>query len=485
MTLFLLAACNGVSLDVDPEDTDLVVDDTGSDDTGDTEVEDTGDPIVYDCSNLPELPTQFTLLEGFTGAEDFAFDGEGNLVSVDQYGNLVGISYEGDKEVISPGFGTTAGTHYTSEGHLAIADVDRGRIVLVDPEGNSDTLISGLLYPNGVTVDNEDWVYFAEHDAGQVRRVHPETGEDETLATGLMNPNGLAFSTDWQTLYVGSFGGGTVHAIDRDGDGWSTRLFAEVETDVTDPCIELSEGSSCFIPITGGLGVCDDAVCEADRDRAACDALDEGDICTTMRLETEVESLCAVDDEGLYCPRLEKQRVASCDGKQKWASCQIGQAWGYCVDTWEEVMACITDNEQWTHMKQPCADLAIGDACVSQMPTGPYEGTCEDYSDWGYGVICENPFMWGETGGLDGLNVDACDNVYVTEYVLGNIYRFDSDGGNQQVVAETGSFWIPNMHWGSGIGGWKKDVLYVMDRESFGVFALEIGVPGGPLAYTP
>ena len=483
--MWMLLACSGVVLDDAPQDTDAVdteVLDTGE--TGDTGGE-TGEPIEYDCSNLRELPADFTVLYGFTGSEDFAFDDQGQLVSVDFNGNLVGITQDGDQSVIAPGFGWTAGTHYTSEGKLAIADVDRGRIILVEPNGSSDTLMSGLAYPNGVTVDHEDWVYVAEHDAGRVRRVHVSGGPDEIIAEGLMNPNGLAFSTDWQTLYVGSFGGGTIHAIDRVGDEWETRLFAEVETVVQDPCVELDDGTSCYVPVTGGIGVCEQATCEPDRDRTACEGLNEGDDCSTVRLDAAIESTCAVDDGGLYCPRLEKRRVAVCDGKQKWATCQMDSDWGYCVDTWEGMLACITDGEQWAHLKQPCEDKAVGDECISNMPTGPYSGECADYSDWGYGVICDHPFLWGDSGGLDGLNVDACDNVYVTEYVLGMIWRFDPDGQNQQAVADTGSFWIPNMHWGLGFGGWKRDVLYVMDRESTGVFALEVGVPGGPVAFDP
>ncbi len=483
MIFSLLLACDPVTLPTDDtDDTDVSVDDTT--DTVDTQ-EETGEPLVYDCSALPELPVQATLIDGFTGAEDFAFDGEGYLVSVDQHGNLVRINLDGDKELLVPGFGVTAGTHYLSTGELIIADVDRGRLIKVLLDGSSETLLSGLAYPNGVTVDDQDVVYVAEHDAGQVRSIPAEGGQDTIIATGLVNPNGLAFSTDWQTLFVGSFGGGTVHAISREGDGWQApELFAEVETVVVDPCVSLSDGTSCFIP-TGGLGLCDAATCEADRDRVACEGLTEGDLCQTERLEQPVESLCAVDEEGLFCPRLEKQRVAVCVGKEQWDSCKVAQSWGYCVDTWEGIPACLSDEEQWDALRSPCEDLLVGDYCVSNMPTGPYEGECADYSDWGYGVICEYPFLWGDGGGLDGLGVDACDNVYVTEYVFGKVWRFDPDGSNQQLAADTGSFWIPNVHWGSGYGGWRKDVMYVMDRESFGVFALDLGVPGAPTAYQP
>ncbi len=482
MTLLLLA-CTGLTLPSDdtnqPIDTEALDDSSPSDDTGDS------GSIEYDCSNLPELPADMELLEGFTGSEDFAFDGEGYLVSVDDNGNLVRIDQDGHKELVVPGLGYTAGTHVLSTGEMVIADVERGRVVRVGLDGSVETLLGGLSYPNGVTVDAEDVVYVAEHDAGRVRSVPGQGGDDTVIATGLFNPNGLAFSTDWQTLYVGSFGGGTVHAIDREGSDWAEpRLFSEVESMLVDPCVELSDGTSCFIP-EGGLGVCDAGTCELDLDQAACDGKDAGEACTTLRLETQVESQCRANDAGLFCPRVDEQRISVCESKAPWDSCKVGNNWGTCLDTWEGYLSCVTDQEQWQAMTRPCDDLAVGEACISDFPTGAYEGECTDYSDWGWGVICDSPSLWGGGGGLDGLGVDACDNVYVTEYVLGLIWRFDPDGSNQQMVADTGSFWIPNMHWGNGIGGWEKDVLYVMDRDSYGVFALELGVPGAPTAYNP
>ena len=34
------------------------------------------------------------------------------------------------------------------------------------------------------------------------------------------------------------------------------------------------------------------------------------------------------------------------------------------------------------------------------------------------------------------------------------------------------------MHWGSGVGGWDPNVLYVSDRDQGRLFAMNIGVPG-------
>jgi hypothetical protein len=38
--------------------------------------------------------------------------------------------------------------------------------------------------------------------------------------------------------------------------------------------------------------------------------------------------------------------------------------------------------------------------------------------------------------------------------------------------------WIPNIHWGSGIGGWDNKKAYIINRDKNQVFALEVGVSG-------
>jgi sugar lactone lactonase YvrE len=92
---------------------------------------------------------------------------------------------------------------------------------------------------------------------------------------------------------------------------------------------------------------------------------------------------------------------------------------------------------------------------------------------------------WGDGGLLDGLNVDTCGNVYVTEYIAGYVWRFRDWGGVPELIAETDHEWIPNMKWGYGVGGWETDIMYVMDRDTRGMFAVELGIPGKPTAFSP
>jgi len=80
-------------------------------------------------------------------------------------------------------------------------------------------------------------------------------------------------------------------------------------------------------------------------------------------------------------------------------------------------------------------------------------------------------------GGFDGINVDICGNVYITEYMLGRVYRLTDDGGlgNGEVV-DLPESWIPNLRWGHDINGWDSSTLYVSASSS--IYALDMGIPG-------
>ncbi len=85
------------------------------------------------------------------------------------------------------------------------------------------------------------------------------------------------------------------------------------------------------------------------------------------------------------------------------------------------------------------------------------------------------------TGALDGVIVDDCDNVYVTDFGPGVVYRVL--GTDHELVANLPSGWIPNMHFGSGFGGWDEGKLYVMDIGGNQLYELDLGVKGIPLPH--
>jgi sugar lactone lactonase YvrE len=91
------------------------------------------------------------------------------------------------------------------------------------------------------------------------------------------------------------------------------------------------------------------------------------------------------------------------------------------------------------------------------------------------------------TGMYDGMGVDACGNVYVCDYGATSVYRITEDGSTWDVIADLGadSTWIPNMQWGSGIGGWDAHALYVTDIMPTLTYEVHVGVASKPLALFP
>jgi len=287
----------------------------------------TGDTAEgFDCTApWPKTPTNLAELADFSTAEDFDFDADGYVVSI-QSSNLRGKDFYGNTKFISPSVSNgAAGTRVLKTGDFVVADVSTGSIVLVDAvTGGKEVILSGLAYPNGLEVDEDDNVYIGENSGDRVIRVNAYDPTDvEVIAQGLREPNGVILSPDGQTIYVGSFGGGKIYAVDRDpkGDGWLPyRTF--------------------------------------------------------------------------YDPK-------------------------------------------------------------------------------------------NRDGGFDGINVDICGNVYITEFTTGKIYRVSADGTRQGEVVTLDSFWIPNLRWGTGTGGTDPDTLYVADRDRGRLFAVTPGIPGKPHILAP
>lgn len=279
--------------------------------------------VGADCSVLPPTPVTWHTLTGFGGSEDFDIDADGYLVRVDSNGNLVGRNQAGQTRLMATGVSNaSAGTRILPNGSVVVCRVGQGSLVRVDPNGAKVVIASNLAYPNGLEVDEDGYVYVAENSGGKVRQIDPMTMDQWIVADNVQEPNGVVWSPDYQTLYVGTFGPGILYSIKRTG----------------------------------------------------------------------------------------------------------------------------------LHTFEPAQVLAQNN---------------------------------GWQGGYDGINVDECGNIYVTEYIAGKVWRLTPDASDIRLAAELPSSWIPNMRWGNGVGGWEEDTLYVMDLDQGRVFGLELGLEGKKAVYWP
>lgn len=489
--LLLFLACAGADDTARGADSRATVDSPAPDDSA--EPEDTG---PYDCSEPPAPPDVAVLVDTISSSEDFAFAADGGVVHANDRGDVVEEWADGTQLLVYPGFGTSAGGRFLPDGSLVLADVEAGAVDRIGMDGSRSALATGLSYPNGLDVGLDGYVYVAEQTAGQVRRIDPATGESTIIATNLNNPNGISFSPDQDTVYVGSFGGGVVYAVERDGDGWARpRLHAGREGAFalnTDPCTTLAEGDGCYRLGSLGPGTCQrdawgELACTANPDVGACDGLAAGDACTTTLLGTPYTSVCTTDETGLeFCPAVDSARVTACDGLGLYESCSYGGEAGFCNDSFEDVRACETYTEYNGAYVDGCADAELGDACTFTDPLHPDQGTCQDYASYGYDALLCIPSggygSWADGGGgFDALGVDECGNVYVGEYITGHVLRWTDGGEAPETFMELDSQWIPNMHWGLGVGGFEADHLYVMNREvEGGLWDLDVGAHGHP-----
>lgn len=448
----------------DTADTETVDADTAGADTVEVDTTPATDttPGKMDCEAVAAmtLPASFSTLRDFSGSEDFAFDLDGNIVSTDQFGNLVRQTMDGSTSVFLPNVGITAGTGFLSNGDLILASVDAGELWRVTPEGGRTTLLSGLLYPNGLDIDRDGFIYIAEQDGGRVRRVDSETGEFTILADGLANANGVSFGPGYDTLYVGSFGGGVVWVMDRtrDGEWGEAREFArtpDAPGPAVDPCDFVGEGTACFVLSAYSIGKCerllDSAGCALDSD-----ALDLWSTVVTPCFARAIGDPCSFTLGGTT-------QSGTCESEGQWKTC-------------------VTPVDYAT----PCAGAIADDACVLYRFGLAFGGRCQPGSELDPGRALEPDTQYCVTpdiddtppGGLDGLNVDACGYVYVTEFTKGVVWRFAPDGGDAELVMDPDTDWIPNMHFGRGVGGWEEQTLYFMDRQRGRIFGLALPVPG-------
>jgi sugar lactone lactonase YvrE len=132
-------------------------------------------------------------------------------------------------------------------------------------------------------------------------------------------------------------------------------------------------------------------------------------------------------------------------------------------------------------------DCAPGGQILTCSPASDCTGLTDDtpcsHPELGSGVCrhgaCSVPSYPSH---IDGMGVDACGNVYATEYIVGVIWRISPSGAAEQ-LAKVPSRWIPNVEWGRDVGGFSREVLYVADRDLSRLFAVSVGIPSAAAAW--
>jgi sugar lactone lactonase YvrE len=285
------------------------------------------------------------------------------------------------------------------------------------------------------------------------------------------------------------------------------------------PCEDAEAGTACEDPFFGA------GECKVDGEYSycyppnVCEGLEEGAFCSDI---FTFEGRCVAFDDGLSCtpPNV-------CDDSTEGAACEEFGFEGVCIDyqghlycappdvcdSLAEGDSCSNEFiENGTCTDQggrllctppnPCDGLSEGAACT-EPNAGVGDGVCTDRDSDGTlhcvsvvcvgaeeGARCEDPLLGAGQcyggicyvgndgpGGIDGMGVDTCGNVYATEFINGSVWRI-SPAGDVELLVELPSAWIPNVKWGRDLGGFSSQVMYVADRDEGRLFGVSVGVPG-------
>jgi sugar lactone lactonase YvrE len=303
------------------------------------------------------------------------------------------------------------------------------------------------------------------------------------------------------------------------GPGVCTAYDTELYCTPPNPCTGLRAGEVCEDPYSGA------GVCEAYDDELYCTqpnpcaGLSAGAVCEAPSIGAGV---CEAYDTELYCTPPNPCAGLSADAVCEDPSFGTGSCIAYdtelyctppnpcaglsadavCEDPSFGTGSCVAyDTELYCTPPGPCTGLRAGAACEdpsfgsgvcdtyqAQLFCAP-PNQCEELGDGatcdsfgGPGICSEGACVSASAGGIDGLGVDACGNVYASEYIYGNIYRI-SPAGELERIAQLPSSWVPNIKWGRGVGGFSRDVMYVADRDEARLFAISVGLPGATELY--
>jgi len=211
--------------DVQPDtdtDTDADTDtDTDADADGDTDADtdaDTDDTgmVAYDCDNLPSGMVEETTIEWGRGYHDVVFDNDGNLIGMDQTGNLMRATVDGDLQLWIPNIRSSEGMDRMPDGSIVYGSWDGG-VTKITPDGGRETLVPNAGDIHGVTVGPDHKVYYANTG---VSRYDPVTGLVEELLprNAQRGYRHLIFSLDSTQMYIATLARGDVWVMDLDED---------------------------------------------------------------------------------------------------------------------------------------------------------------------------------------------------------------------------------------------------------------------------
>jgi sugar lactone lactonase YvrE len=213
-----------------------------------------------------------TILSGLTAPEAITFDPAGNLYALEDVedGRLIRVDAGGGETVLATGLDAPEGAVWLPDGNLYITesngqfaeklpwDVVTG-ISRISPEGSATRVLTNtLLWSYSAIIRGADGFLYVSNDASNelltdsIFRVDPSSGERTLLSSGLMAPEGMAFSLGGAfPLYV---------AEEDVGDGHGRLSLVRADGTHAPLCTGFSAVEDVALDTAGNLYVSEDTV---------------------------------------------------------------------------------------------------------------------------------------------------------------------------------------------------------------------------------
>jgi len=167
------------------------------------------------CTGLPTGEVaSLEFFDGFNGSEDAAFDGTGGLVAKNG-SSLERVDAAKAVTTVAPLTSAAYGLRFNSAGDLFVALPQAGKIVKVTG-GQVTDFKTGLSGPNGVHVDSAGNIWVTEFGGGRVIKLDPN-GDSTTIASQLNSPNGVVLDETRNLLFFTGYSQGRLFKTDPAG----------------------------------------------------------------------------------------------------------------------------------------------------------------------------------------------------------------------------------------------------------------------------
>lgn len=160
-------------------------------------------------------------------ADDFQFtdaacgDAAGNFYFCDLGAGtgITRITPDGNRSTVTTIVPKISGMKIAPDGtFIACVQGGKRQVVAIDPRTESVTVLAGDIDPNDLAVSRKGHVYVTVTGTGEVVLISAP-GKKQTVATGIVAPNGIALTPDGGTLVVSEYRGTNVWAFRVKADG--------------------------------------------------------------------------------------------------------------------------------------------------------------------------------------------------------------------------------------------------------------------------